>query len=114
MQQTLSGCAFCDAPPSAERGEAHTWGKDEQVTSPICIECAVQERSDPKDRDHFACDGCGLVVDTLAALTRFRVELGHLEGPLHLCVRCSPGGPATYWTRDLDDHLVATPESEVR
>jgi hypothetical protein len=34
------------------------------------------------------------------------VELGHLEGTLHLCVRCSPGGPGTYWTRDLDEHLV--------
>ncbi|MFT4923549.1 MAG: hypothetical protein ACI8XM_002776, partial [Haloarculaceae archaeon] len=29
MQQTLSGCAFCDSPPGAEMGEAHTWGKDE-------------------------------------------------------------------------------------
>jgi|AntRauMinimDraft_4_1070384.scaffolds.fasta_scaffold02754_1 3-hydroxybutyryl-CoA dehydrogenase len=35
------------------------------------------------------------------------IELGHLEGPLQLCARCSPGGPATYWTRDLDDHLVS-------
>ena len=69
-------------------------------------EGAVQERSDPKDRDHVACDGCGLVVDTLAALTRFRVELGHLEGPLHRCVRCRPSGPATYWAQNLDDHLV--------
>ncbi|WP_449271762.1 DUF7558 family protein, partial [Halonotius terrestris] len=43
----------------------------------------------------------------LAALTRFRVELGHLEGPLQLCARCSPGGLATYWTRDLTEHLVA-------
>ena len=47
-----------------------------------------------------------LIVDAPAALTRFRVELGHLEGPLHLCVRCSPSGPATYWTRDLAEHLV--------
>ncbi|MEE6209221.1 hypothetical protein U3A55_03470 [Salarchaeum sp. III] len=38
--------------------------------------------------------------------TSFRVELGHLDGTVHLCVRCSPGGPATYWTRDLDDHVV--------
>ena len=37
---------------------------------------------DPDERDRYACDGCGLVVDALAALTRFRVELGHLEGPL--------------------------------
>ncbi len=54
-------------------------------------------------------DSFGLVVDTLAALTRFRVELGHLEGPLQLCARCSPGGLATYWTRHLEEHLVATP-----
>ena len=63
----------------------------------------------PNERDHVACDGCGLVVDTLAALTRFRIELGHLEGPLQLCARCSSGGRATYWTRDLEEHLVATP-----
>ena len=106
MQQTLSGCVFCDALPGAEGGEAHTWGKDERVSHPICTECAIQKRSDPKDRDHVACNGCGLVVDTVTALTRFRVELRHLEGSLHLCVSCSPGGPATCWTRDLDEHLV--------
>ncbi|MFC6993207.1 hypothetical protein ACFQH3_16695 [Haladaptatus sp. GCM10025707] len=106
MQQTLSGCAFCDALPGSERGNAVTWGKNDRVSHPICVDCAVQTRADPDDRDHHACDGCGLVVDTLAALTRFRVELGHLEGTLHLCIRCSPGGPATYWTRDLDEHLV--------
>jgi hypothetical protein len=53
--------------------------------------------------------GAGSSVDALAALTRFRVEFGHLEGPLQLCARCSPGGPATYWTRDLEEHLVTTP-----
>ena len=106
MQQTLSGCAFCDSLPGAEMGEAHTWGKDERVTHPICVNCATQTRSDPDERDHHACDGCELVVDALAALTRFRVEVGHLEGPLQFCDRCSPGGLATYWTRDLEEHLV--------
>ncbi|MDT3437374.1 hypothetical protein [Haloarcula sp. 1CSR25-25] len=106
MQQTLVGCAFCDAPPGTETGEAHTGGQDERVTHPICVDCAIQTESDPDVCDHVACDGCGLVVDTLAALTRFRVELGHLEGPLQLCARCSPGGLATYWTRDLEEHLV--------
>jgi len=80
MQQTLSGCAFCDSLPDAEMGEAHTWGKDERVTHPICVDCAVQNRPDPEERDHHACDGCGLVVETLAALTRFRVELGRRSG----------------------------------
>ena len=106
MQQTLSECAFCDAPSGTETGDAHTWGSDERVTHAICVDCAIQAQADPVDRDHHACDGCALVVDTLAALTWFRVELGHLEGPLHLCVCCCPGGPATYWTRDLDEHLV--------
>ncbi len=32
MQQTLAGCAFCDAVPGRDVGEAHTWGKDERVT----------------------------------------------------------------------------------
>jgi hypothetical protein len=39
------------------------------------------------------------------------VVLGHIEGPLQLCARCSPGGPATYWTHDFDDHLVAPADS---
>jgi hypothetical protein len=42
-----------------------------------------------------------LVGDALTALTRFRVELGHLEGPLQLCERCSQSGLATYWTREF-------------
>jgi len=62
---------------------------------------------DPDERDHVACDGCGLVGDRLAALTRFRVELRYLEGPLQLCVRCRPGGFSTDWTRDLEKRLVA-------
>lgn len=111
MQQTLSGCAFCDALPGSELGEARTWGKDDLVTHLICVDCAIQERPDPEDTDHHACDGCGLIVDALPALTSFRVAIGHLEGTLHLCARCSPGGPATYWTRDLDEHLVARSQS---
>ena len=82
MQQTLSGCAFCESPPGSEMGKAYTWGKDERVMYPICVDCAVEKRPDPDERDHHACDGCGLIVDPLAALTRFRVEVGHLEGPL--------------------------------
>jgi len=107
MQQTLAGCAFCAAPPGAETGIAYTWGKEERVSLPICVDCAIQETPDPDERDHYACDSCGLVVDALAALTCFRVELGHLEGPLQVCARCSPGGPATYWTRGLRAHLVS-------
>lgn len=110
MQQTLSSCAFCDAVPGTDVGEAHTWGKDERVTHKICVDCAIQSSPDPGECDHHTYDGCGLVVDALAALTRFRVELGHLEGLLQLCARCNPGGPATYWTRELKEHLVAAPE----
>ncbi|MFC7116588.1 hypothetical protein ACFQH2_18785 [Natronoarchaeum sp. GCM10025703] len=106
MQLTLVGCAFCDAPSSTETGEVHTWGQDERVTHPIYVDCVIQTRPDPDERDHVACDGWGLVVDALAALTRFRVEFGHLEGPLQLCEHCSPGGLATYWTRDLEKHMV--------
>lgn len=107
MQQTLTGCAFCETPPGTELGDAHTWGKAERVTHPICVDCAIQSRPDPTRADHHACDGCGLIVDALVALTRFRVELGNLEGTLHLCARCSPAGKATYWTRPLEDHIVA-------
>jgi hypothetical protein len=109
LQQTLAGCTFCEAPPGTETGIPTRGVKRSESATRICVYCRIKETPDPNERDHYACDGCGLVVDALAALTRFRVELGHLEGPLQLCARCSPGGPATYWTRDLDEHLVATP-----
>jgi hypothetical protein len=105
-QQTLVGCAFCAAPPGTDTGIAYTWGKDERVRYPIRVDCATQVTPAPEQRDHYASDGCGLVVDALAARTRFRVELGHLEGPLQQYARCSPSGLATYWTRDLEEHLV--------
>ncbi|GGM74235.1 hypothetical protein GCM10009017_25310 [Halarchaeum rubridurum] len=43
----LNGCAFCDAPPGTEAGEAHTGGQDERVTYPICVDCAIQTEPDP-------------------------------------------------------------------
>jgi len=73
------------------------------------VVAAMQVIPDPEERDRCAYDGCGLVVDTLTALAWFRAELGHLEGPLQLCKRCSPGELATYWTRDLKAHFVGTP-----
>jgi len=76
------------------------------VTHLICVDCALQEQPDPEECDHHACDSCELVVDTLAAITRFHVELGHLEGPVQLCARCSPDGPVTHWTRDFESHAV--------
>jgi len=65
MQQTLAGCAFCDALPGTKAGEEHTWGKDKRVSHPSCVDCAIQAEPDPDDRDHCICDGCGLVVDTI-------------------------------------------------
>ena len=78
-QQTLAGCAFCEAAPGTETGAAYAWGKEKRVSHPICVDCAIQVTPDPGERDRYARDSCGLVVDALAALTRFRVELGHLE-----------------------------------
>jgi DNA-directed RNA polymerase subunit RPC12/RpoP len=109
-QQTLVGCAFCAAPSGTDTGTAYTWGKDERVSYLICVDCATQVTPDPKQRDRYACDSCGLVVDALAALTRFRVEFGHLEGPLQFCADYCPDGAATYWTRDLADHRVESAE----
>lgn len=106
MQQSLSGCVFCDTPPGINDGTAQTWGTDEVVTHPICPACARQATPAPEDLDQYACDGCGLVVDALPALTSFRVQLGHLEGTVRFCARCTPDGPATYWTRDLEPHIV--------
>jgi len=84
MQQTLTGCILRHS--AQRRGWRGAYvGDDDRVTPPICVDCAIQSGPDPDERDHYACDGCGLVVDALAALTRFRVELGHLEGPLQLC-----------------------------
>jgi hypothetical protein len=68
MQQTLVCCAFCDAAPGTGAGKAHTWGQDDRVSHPICVDYAIQTEPDPDERDHVACDDCGLVVDTLAAL----------------------------------------------
>lgn len=84
-QQTLAGCSFCEASPGTETGTAYTWGKDERVSHLICVDCAIQSRPDLDKHDHSAYDGCGLIVNTLAALTRFRVQLGHLEGTIQLC-----------------------------
>ena len=102
-------------------GHTNTWSQDKPVSHPICDN--FQTRPDPAKRDHHACDGCGVVVDTITAspafhagfqgtfvpawLTRFRVELVHLEGSLQLCARCSPGDPAMYWTRDLEKHIAS-------
>jgi hypothetical protein len=107
MQQTLTGCAFCDASPGTGAGEAHTWGKHEQVSYSICLDCATQLQVDPDDPGYHACDGCGLVVDAVAALTAFRVTIAHLEGTVRFCTRCSPDGPATYWTRDTLEYRAS-------
>ncbi|MBP2252754.1 hypothetical protein J2754_003100 [Halarchaeum solikamskense] len=79
-QQTREGCAFCDAGPDVRLGQAGSWGKDELITHPICVECALREHPDPAEQHCFACDGCGCLVDAVAALTRYRVQLAHLEG----------------------------------
>ncbi len=82
-------------------------GEPTRVTHAICVDCALQERLDPAVYEYHICDGCGLVVDALAVLIDFRVELGHLKGPLRFCVDCSLGGLAADWTHDLEAHLVA-------
>jgi hypothetical protein len=113
-QQTLTGCAFCDAPPDTETGDAHTWGQDEPITHPICVDCAIQTEPNPDERDHVACDGCGLVIEMAAALTRDLTVFGHLEGPLQYCPRCGPGGAATYRTRDPEAQRVPDDRSTGR
>jgi hypothetical protein len=72
MQQTLTGCAFCDAPPGAEAGEAHTWGQDERVTHQICVDYAIQTESDPDK------NACGLGADSDGRRVRI---------PRRFCVR---------------------------
>ncbi|WP_449405102.1 DUF7558 family protein [Halopiger aswanensis] len=102
----LTGYAFCDAPLDTEIGEAHTWGQDERITRPICVDCAIQTESDPDERNHVACDGCGACRGHARSADVILRRTGDLEGPLQLCARCSPGGLATYWTRDLEEHLM--------
>lgn len=110
IQTSLPGCAFCTT-DSKTTGTAFTWGVDERLAVRICVDCAIQHCSDPEERDHRSCDGCGVVVDTGAALTRFRVTVGHLDGPLQLCANCCPDGPATFWTRDLEEHRIDRSEA---
>ena len=117
--RSLLGCAFCMTTLTDHEidqfGTARTWGKDDLVNLPICPTCALQHQQLPalaRDRpDRFACDDCGLVVDCLAALTSFRVQIGQLEGVLRLCAGCAPEGLATYWTRDPEPHIITRPES---
>jgi len=66
MQQTLSGCAFCDARPGSELGDARTWGTDEIVAHPICTACARQATLIPRT----ATDTRAIAVDWLS--TPFR------------------------------------------
>jgi hypothetical protein len=33
------------------------------VNHPICVDCTIQTGPDPAERDHVACDGCGLIVN---------------------------------------------------
>nr|WP_020222643.1 hypothetical protein [Halarchaeum acidiphilum] len=86
---------FYDAGPDVRRGEAGSGGRDELITHPICVACALREQPDPDDAHRFACDGCDCLLDVVAALTRYRVQLGHLEGTHRLCAGCRPNGPAT-------------------
>lgn len=81
-QQRLGGCAFCDAGPAAAAGTAFTWGVDERLAFDICRDCAL--RAEPDDPGHHVCDGCGVVVDTGAALAHVRVTVGRLEGTRRL------------------------------
>jgi len=108
MQQTLTGCAFCDARPGAETGEAHTWGQTNGSPTRAAPTARSSRSQVPTCPITPLATPCGLVIDALAALTRFRVELGHLEGPLQLCERCSPDGLATYWTRKLEKHSLSS------
>jgi hypothetical protein len=75
------------------------------------VELVLERAQHPRTehRDARLDEMVATVVDTLAALTWFCAELGHLDGPVQLCARCSPSGLATYWTRDLQKHLVAAP-----
>ena len=61
------GVAFVRPHRTRRLGAPTRGGKKKRVTHPICVDCAIQTESDPDERDHHACDGCGLVVDALAA-----------------------------------------------
>jgi len=94
MQQTLVGCAFCDTPPGTETGEAHTWGQDERVTHPICVDCAIQRIPTTEIASPVTTVGSS---STRSQCSRGSgLSLRHLEGPLQLCERCSPSGLTTY------------------
>ncbi|WP_425601462.1 DUF7558 family protein [Halobaculum roseum] len=57
--------------------------------------------------DNFVCDSYGLVVAALAALTGFRVEVRHLEGPSQVRSRCSPSGARMHLICDFNAYNVS-------
>jgi len=109
MQQTLTGCAFCSVTPRPVPRVARRipGAKTSGSLTPSVSTVRSRRNWIPTNAITTPATAVGSSSTPLAALTRFRVELGHLEGPLQLCERCSPGGLATYWTRDLEEHLVA-------
>ena len=105
--QTLVGCAFCDAPLGTDTGEAHTGDRTSGSLTRSTLTVLSRRSRTPTN----AITSPVTVVDwssTRSRRSRIRVELGHLGGPLQLGARCSPGGLATYWTRNLEERLVAT------
>ncbi len=90
MWQTLADCTFCDALSGTGSGKAHTWGQDEQVTNPICVDCVIKAEPGPGERDHCTCDGCcRLVVDMIAASPAFHAgfQRGLRSRPAHTVPR---------------------------
>ncbi|WP_438268201.1 DUF7558 family protein [Halocatena salina] len=48
-------------------------------------------------------------IDSPSSLTPI---LPHLKGSSHRCARYCPGRPVTYWTHNLDEHLVRDATSQ--
>ena len=77
-------------------------GRGTATDGPFVVESRISADWDP---------GYGatarMLGETAMCLVCDRID-SPLEGSLQLCARCSPGGPATYWTRDLEEHVVKT------
>lgn len=77
MQQTLPGCAFCDAVPGSASGEAHTWRDDGHA---ICIHgplantvaALIADSGDCKLKSRNVFSGLVLIVDIDAYQGRAR------------------------------------------
>lgn len=95
---SIRSCDFCSTVVADHFGTASSWGDDERVVETICVDCALQDEGDAD-----VCDGCGWEAMSPAHLATYRVNIGHLEGTIRLCLDCAPPDESTHWVKKPPD-----------